>query len=126
MAVKILGDYTISEFIKDVKIEEILGMRFEFVYVSTVTSLALELDPHGSEKLTIICCMSSIFDEFLISNSQTDQERAFGRLRVMFESYLSANHDIYYCPPLGWSPMRVSREYLDMLGRFNVGFKVYI
>ena len=46
---QILGDQNFSGFYKDVDVATILGMPYDFKFVSTVTSLALELDPKGTE-----------------------------------------------------------------------------
>jgi hypothetical protein len=119
-SIRILGDYSVSEHQKDVKIEELLGTRFEFKYISTISSLALELDPQGPEKITMICCMNSVLEEILGCSQDADLQREFGRLRVIFDAYLSRNHEIYYCPPIGRSTTQVTRVYLDMMNRLNV------
>jgi hypothetical protein len=118
--VKILGDHYFSEFMRDVKIEEVLGRPFTFVYVSSVSSLALELDSLGVENVTILCCMTTIFDEFVSTESGTPKPGSFDRMRIIVDSYLSKPHDLYYVPPLGRSPDKVSRQFQDSFTEFTV------
>jgi hypothetical protein len=120
--IRILGDYSVGDHQKDVKIEEILGMRYEFVYVSTMSSLALELDPKGPEKLTLISCMNSLYDEFITCTHDEALTRQFDRLRLIFDAYMSTNHDIYYCPPVGRSTEKINRNYLDVTTRLSVTY----
>jgi hypothetical protein len=123
--IRILGDYSVGDHQKDVKIEEILGMRFDFKYISTISSLALELDPQGPEKITMICCMNSILEEFVDCNQDEDLQREFGRLRVIFDAYLTRDHELYYCPPIGRSTSKMTRIYADMLHRLNVSLAFF-
>jgi hypothetical protein len=51
---KLLGDHTMQEFIRDVRVSTLLGMPSSFVFVSTLSSLSLELDPQGPETVLII------------------------------------------------------------------------
>jgi hypothetical protein len=107
---------------RDVKIEEVLGRPFTFAYVSSVSSLALELDALGVETVTVLCCMTSIFDEFVSTESGTPKPGSFDRMRIIIDSYLTKPHDLYYCPPLGRSPDKVSRQFQDSYKEFTVIF----
>ena len=55
--VKILGDQNVGEFIGQVNITEVLGFTYSFTQATTMSSLALELDPNGSENVVILACM---------------------------------------------------------------------
>lgn len=115
---RILGDHLISEFIKDVKAAELLGVQYEFVHASSVTTLALELDPRGTETVTVLCCMSSIFDGLMVNEGSGTG--TFERLRVLFDGYLTSPHELYVCPPLSWSPGRVTKQYQELYSKFGV------
>ena len=78
---KVLGDHQVSGFLKDVKGAEILDSSYRFVHTSTTSTLALELDPRGPETTTIVCCMSSIFDSYMVG--ETISSGAFDRLRMI-------------------------------------------
>jgi hypothetical protein len=120
--IRILGDYVIGDHLKDVKVEELLGMRFDFKYVSTMSSLILELDPNGPEKITLISCMNSLFEEFI---HEETLPRGFDQLRLIFDAYMANNHDIYYCPPVGKSTDKITKSYLDVLNRLSVSRHSY-
>jgi hypothetical protein len=106
MVAKILGDHTFAEFMISVRLEEILKMPVSFRQISTITSLALEMDSKGTEKIMILGCLTG-----LVSSIQFDVELValMDRLRVIFDSYLMGPHEVYVCPPLGSHSERVTK-----------------
>jgi hypothetical protein len=106
MVTKILGDHTFAEFINDVRMDEILKTPTSFRQISTVTSFALEMDSKGSEKVMILGCLNAIVGNL---NTECDVTSIIDRLRVIFDSYLMGNHDVYVCPPLGRHSERVTK-----------------
>lgn len=105
---KIIGDHTMNDFLKDVKVTEILGMSYTFSFASTMTSLTMEVDPHGSETILIIGCLSSIYDR-LVANER-EMSTCFDKLRLLFDAYLIRTHEIYLCQPLGCSSGRITGQ----------------
>ncbi len=118
--VKILGDNTMSDFIDEVQVSTILELPFEFIYASTLTSLTLELDSHGTESVMVIGCMSSILDTFTLVESSSDVDALFDKIRIAIDSYLSRPHSLYVCPPMARSTSRTSAQYVTLKNRFHV------
>jgi hypothetical protein len=106
MVTKILGDHTFSEFINDVRMDEILKTPTSFRQISTATSLALEMHSKGSERVMILGCLSAIVGGL---NTECDVTSIIDRLRVIFDLYLMGNHDVYVCPPLGRHSERTTK-----------------
>jgi hypothetical protein len=118
---KILGDQFFNDFIKDVKVTQLLGMPYSFKYVTTMSSLALEIDPNGTETIMIIGCLNSILDSFYLDDSGKDIELQFDKMRLMFDSYLSRVHQvIYVCQPVGRPTSRITEQYQSALNQFMV------
>jgi hypothetical protein len=118
--VKFLGDYVIQDVFKAGAVSEMIGMSTVYSQISNLTSLALEMDAHGSEKITVVCCMNSVFDDILSTVTGTEKGGSFDRLRMIFETYLTRDHDVYFCMPLGRSSSRVTRVYMEATTRLTV------
>jgi hypothetical protein len=119
---KILGDHHFNDFIKDVKVADLLGMPYAFKYVTTVSSLGLEMDPQGTETILLIGCMHSILDSIYLDETGREMELLFDKLRVMFDSYfMKSSHLVYLCPPIGRPSTRVTTQYQEVLSKFRVG-----
>jgi len=106
MVTKLLGDHTFAEYLIDVRAGEILKTPVSFRQISTITSMALEMDSKGSEKILILGCLNSIVGSVC---QDCDLNSIIDRLRVIFNSYLMGSHEIYVCPPLGSHSERVTR-----------------
>ncbi len=117
MVTKILGDHAFSEFINDVRMEEIMKTSISFRQISTITSLALEMDSKGPEKYLVLSCLNSIVGNL---NADCDVVTVIDRLRVIFDSYLMGNHDVYVCPPLGRHSERVTKNTQFLERKFMV------
>ncbi len=119
-SLKILGNLNFSEFMQDVKIEDLLGQPYTFTYITSITSLTLELDPLGLEKVTILCCMGTVLNELVATETGGKKSGAFERIRVIIDGYFTKPHELYYNPPLGRAPEKVSKHYQEMLQEFTV------
>jgi hypothetical protein len=106
MVAKIIGDHTFSEFISSVRLDEILQMPVSFRQVSTITSLALEMDSKGAEKILILGCLTGLVGHL---QYECDLTAVIDRLRVIFDSYLMGSHEVYVCPPLSIHSARVTK-----------------
>lgn len=62
---KIVGDQHFSEYLHLVKVSEVLGMTHSFTHATTMSMLSLEMDPNGTENITIVACMTTLLDSFL-------------------------------------------------------------
>ncbi len=122
MTVKFLGDYVVQDVFKATVVSEVLGMSTTYTQISNMTSLALEMDAHSSEKITVICCMNTVFDDILSTVSGVEKGGSFDRLRMIFETYLTKDHDIYFCMPLGRSSSRITRIYMEATERLKVKY----
>jgi hypothetical protein len=118
--VKFLGDYVIQDVFKASVVSEVLGMSTIYAQISNMTSLALEMDAHGSETITVVSCMNSVFDDILSTVSGNEKGGSFDRLRMIFETYLTKDHDIYFCMPLGRSSSRITKIYMEATSRLQV------
>jgi hypothetical protein len=112
--VKFLGDCMVQDAFKPTVVSEELGMTVSYCQISNLTSLALELDAHGPERITVICCMNAVFDDILSTVTGVEKGGSFDRLRVIFDSYLTKDHDLYFCMPLGRSSTRITRVYIKL------------
>jgi hypothetical protein len=118
---KILGDHHFNDFVKDVKVAELLGMPFGFKYVTTMSSLSLEVDPQGTETVLLIGCMTAILDSVYLEDTGSEMEMLFDKLRVMFDSYfVNPKHLVYLCPPIGRPSTRLTTQYQDIMKKFRV------
>jgi hypothetical protein len=111
-------DHCFTDFIRDVKVSEILGMAHSFVQISTMTSLTLDLDPHVSETILILGCMISLLDSKTLHKTGRDWAVQLDKLCILFDAYLS--HVIYLCPPLGQSTVRSSQQYHSLVMKLRV------
>ncbi len=117
--VKILGDHTLNEFLKEIKVTEIIGMSYSFSFVSTMTSLSLEIDPHGTETIMIIGCLTSIYDR-MVAATEREMGSSLDKIRLLFDAYLTRSHEIYVCPPLGRSSSRITSSSQKVAKGLNV------
>ena len=121
--VKIIED----EFMRDVKVSEILGLEFTYTISTTTTTLALKLDPNGPEKLTIVFCMDLLLDGYIQKVSRGGEAPNFDQLRLILESYISRSHDVFLCMSLGRTSIRSKSMTKDVTLRLMVSrFKTIV
>jgi len=120
---KILGDHDVADFLKDVRIDDLLGMHCSVAFVSSLSTLALEMDSKGPESIMILCCMSSITGPIFAGDTGCELQQVMDRLRVIFDGYLVGSHEIYLCPPLGLPSVKISKISQMLEQRYKVRLK---
>jgi len=118
---KILGDINFNEFVKDVKVAQLLGMPFNFKFISTMTNFTLEVDPYGAETIMIVGCMNSLLESFYLDESDHAIDSHLDKFRILFDAYVARQHLVYVCPPIGRPTTRVTTQYQKVLAKFKVG-----
>lgn len=123
LSAKILGDHHFNDFVKDVKVAQLIGMPFTFKYVTTLSALSLEVDAHGAETVMIIGCMNSILDSIYLDATGKETDMQLDKLRLIFDSYfMHQTHLIYLCPPLGRPTTRITTQYNEVITKFKVSY----
>ena len=120
--VKILGDHHFSEFISHVKVSEVLGMTHSFTQVTTMSTLSLEMDANGPENITVLCCMTTLFESTLGDETGALFGQFLDKLRMILDGYLISSHDLYYCPPLSRPPGRETIWYTTNYDKLRVRY----
>ena len=99
----------VADSVKDVRLDDLLGMHCAMSYVSTLSTLSVEMDPRGPESVMIVCCLSSIIDPILTKDVGPELDHLVERLRVIFDGYLTDTKEIYICQPIGLHSSKVSK-----------------
>ncbi len=117
---KVVGDQIMGEYIREVRASDLLGAPFDYVTATTMTGLALELDPNGPEKIAILICMNTILDGYILDSINSEESPSFDRLRVILDSYTTRSHEVYVCMPLGRATSRTTGLSKDISYKLHV------
>ncbi len=123
---RILADHSIDDFVLDVKITEILKMPYRLTHVSTMTTMALELDSQGSETILIISCLNTVMEYYMMDESGRDLTLGINKLRQMFDEYLVGSHIIYLSPMIDRHSDKINKRTQAMDSRFRVSQVEYL
>ena len=123
---RILGDHVVADFVKDVRLDDLLGLHCAMSYVSTMSTLAIEMDPKGPESIMIVSCLSSILGPILASDTGYELDQLIEKMRLLFDGYLMGEKDIYVCQPIGLHSSKVSKLTQILELRFRVRHVLFI
>lgn len=121
---RILGDHTIGDFLKELNVDAILGLPSTFTTVSTLTTLAIEMNPSGQESIMILGCLNTVLEPCMREETGRDLENGLGKIQKIFDLYLAGDHDLYLCPLLGRSTDRINKATQKMEQRVQVGLVI--